>query len=99
VSRSVHVTLYEAYGRELSALLDQLLTGEVMPDRTAERLVRSVGALLRLHDRHWIDRHGRCAICWPIPRKWWRPWPKRSLCTVHTALTFFFQQLSQASTQ
>jgi hypothetical protein len=100
VSRSVHVTLYETYGQELSQLLDLLLTGEVVADRAAaERLVRVVGALLRVHDRHRIDARGRCAICWPIPRTWWRPWPKRSICTVHTALSFFLrQQPSQAPT-
>jgi hypothetical protein len=58
VSRSAHATLYKAYGRELSELLDLLLAGEVVSDRAvAERLVRFVGALLRLHDRHRLDRH------------------------------------------
>lgn len=91
--RPVHATLYEAYGRELGVLLDELLAGEVVSDRvTAERLVRAVGTLQRLHDRHRLDRHGRCAICWPMPRTWWRPWPKRSICTVHAALTFFLRQ-------
>src|SRR5262249_41641841 len=95
VSKSVHATVYEAYGRELSELLDLLLAGEVVSDRVVtERLVRCVGALLRLHDRHRLNRHGRCATCWPIPRTWCRPWPKRSICTVHAALTFFLQQQS-----
>lgn len=94
----MHTTLYEAYGRVLTQLRDELLTGEVVSQRaTVERLIRVVGALLLLHDRHRLDRHGRCAICWPIPRTWWRPWPKRSICTVHAALTFFLQhQPSQA---
>jgi len=49
VSPSVHATLYEAYRRELSELLDLLLAGEVVSNRAvAERLVRSVGALLWL---------------------------------------------------
>lgn len=97
----MHTTLYQAYGQELSELLDLLLAGEVVSDRaTAEQLVRIVGAVLLLHDRHRLDRHGRCAICWPIPRAWWRPWPKRSICTVHGALTFFLQhQPSQAPAQ
>jgi hypothetical protein len=101
VSRSAHTTLYEGYGRELSELLDLLLAGEVLSDRTtAEQLVRVVGALLRLHDRHRLDRQGRCAVCWPIPRTWWRPWPKRSLCTVHAVLSFFLpQQPSRAKAQ
>jgi hypothetical protein len=48
----------------LSELRNELLTGEVVSDRaTVERLIRSVGALLRLHDRHRIDRHGRCTVC------------------------------------
>jgi hypothetical protein len=93
VSRSVHTTLHKAHGRDLAVLLDELLAGEVVSDRvTAERLVRSVGALQRLHDRHRLDPHGRCSICWPIPRTWWRPWPKRSICTVHAVLTFFLPQ-------
>ena len=89
----MHATLYEAHGRGLLELLDLLLTGEVISDRaTVEHLVRSVGALLRLQDRHRLDERGRCAICWPIPPTWWRPWPKRSICTVHAALSFFLQQ-------
>jgi hypothetical protein len=93
VSPSVHTTLYKVYGQDLSELLDLLLAGEVVSDRaTAEQLVRVVGALLRLHARHRLDRHGRCAICWAIPRTWRRPWPKRSICTVHAALSFFLQQ-------
>ena len=98
MSGAVHVTLYKAHARELSELLDLLLAGEVVSDpAVAEHLVRVVGALLRVHDRHWLDRHGRCAVCWPIPRAWWRPWPKRSICTVHAVLSFFLpQQPSQA---
>lgn len=94
----MHTTLYEAYGRVLSELRDELLTGEVVSERaTIERLIRVVGALVLLHDRHRLDRHGRCSICWPIPRTWWRPWSKRSICTVHATLTFFLQhQPSQA---
>jgi hypothetical protein len=101
VSPSVHVTLYQAYRRELSELLDLLLAGEVVSDRaTAERLVRVVGVLLRVHERHRINARGRCAVCWPIPRTWWRPWPKRSLCTVHAALSFFLRhQPTQAPAQ
>jgi hypothetical protein len=101
VSPSVHETLYQAHGRELSELLDLLLAGEVVSDRaTAERLVKVVGAVQRVHDRHRIDTRGRCVVCWPVPRTWWRPWPKRSLCTVHAALSFFFrQQPTQAPAQ
>jgi hypothetical protein len=85
--------LYEVYGRELSELLDLLLAGEVVADRAVtERLVRSVGALAYLHERHRLDRYGRCPICWSVPRTWWRRWPKRSTCTVHTALGFYLRQ-------
>jgi hypothetical protein len=89
--------LYKAHERVLSQLQDELLTGEVVSDRaTIERLVRVVGVLLRLHDRHRLDQHGQCAICWPIPRTWWRPWPKRSICTIHAALAFFLPHSNQA---
>ncbi len=90
---SVHATLYKAHRRELTELRYQLLAGEVVPDQAVtERLVRVVGALLRVHDRHQLDPCGRCAVCWPIPRTWWWPWPKQSICTVHAALSFFLQQ-------
>lgn len=95
MSPSVHATLYQAHKRELSQLLDLLLAGEVVSDRaTAERLVKVVGAVQRVHDRHRIDARGRCAVCWPIRRTWRRPWPKRSICTVHAALSFFLPQQS-----
>lgn len=88
-------TLYRVFDEELSDLLDTVLAGEVISDRvTAERLVRSVGALVSLHGRHPIDARGRCALCWSIPRRWWRPWPQRSTCTVHAALCFFLRSPS-----
>jgi len=88
-------TLYRVFDEELSELLDIVLTGEVISDRaTAERLVRVVGALANLHSRHPIDARGRCALCWSIPRRWWRPWPLRSTCTVHAALCFFLRSPS-----
>ncbi|MGH3806762.1 MAG: hypothetical protein ACRDRU_09035 [Pseudonocardiaceae bacterium] len=93
MSLSVHATLYRVFGAELSELLDTVLAGEVVSDRaTAERLVRSVGALAYLHERHTIDKHGRCGQCWQAPRRWRRPWPKRSTCSVHAALSFFLRQ-------
>lgn len=94
MSRSVHATLYKVFDGELSELLDTVLAGEVVADRdTAERLVRTVGALVYLHGRHPIDAHGRCVLCRP-PRCWWWPWPKRSTCSVHVALSFFLRQPS-----
>ena len=103
VSRSAHTTMYQAYGRLLSELQDQLLIEEVVSDRmTIEHLIRVIGAVLLLHNRHRIDQRGRCSIYWPVPRTrtWWRPWPKRPVCTVHAALGFFLhQQSSQTPVQ
>lgn len=74
-------------------MLDLVLAGDVVADRAmAERLVRAMGALLRLQEQHGIDHRGRCAVCWTVPRRWWRPWLKRSTCTVHEALNFFLRQ-------
>ncbi len=70
VSLSVSATLHEVHGQELVELLDTVLAGEVVADRdVAERLVRSIGALVHLHQRHRLDTHGRCTVCWP--RRWW----------------------------
>lgn len=86
------MTLYRFFDDELSDLLDTVLAGEVVSDRaTAERLVRSVGALVHLHQQHPVDARGRCGVCCPV-RRWWRPWSKRSICTVHTALSFYLWQ-------
>ncbi len=91
MSRSVHATLYKVFDGELSELLDTVLAGEVVADRaTAERLIRTVGALVRLHGQHPIDAHGRCFSC-RLPRRWW-PWRRRSVCSVHVALSFFLRQ-------
>lgn len=87
----MHATLYKVFERELSELLDTVLAGEVVTDRaTAERLIRSVGALVRVHGQHPIDAHGRCCSCRP-PRRWWWPWRRRSICKVHVALSFFLR--------
>jgi hypothetical protein len=83
---------YQAYGRELAELLELMLAGDLVTDRaTAERLVRWLGALVRLQQLHCVDRHGRCLICRAIPRWWW-PWPKHVSCTVHSALSFYLRQ-------
>lgn len=93
MSLSVPATLYQVFGAELSELLDLVLAGEVVSDRaTAERLVRSVCALVYLHGRHPIDARGRCALCWQVPRRWWCPWSRRSTCSVHAALSLFLRQ-------
>ncbi len=79
--------LHETYGQELADMLALVRSGEAFSEpATAERLsVRLIGVLTRLHEGHQIDEHGRCSICWPRPRRWWRPWPQRAACTVHTA--------------
>jgi hypothetical protein len=94
VSLSVPAKLHEVYGQELAELLDTVLAGEVVTDRDiAERLVRSLGALVQLHQRHRPDTRARCAVC----DRWW-PWPpKRSTCTVHAALSFFLQSAAHAT--
>jgi hypothetical protein len=92
VSLSVSATLHQVYGQELAELLDTVLAGEVVTDRDiAERLVRSLGALVHLHQQHRLNTRGRCVICS-------RPWPlKQSACTVHAALNFFLQSAAHAT--
>lgn len=93
MSYSVHATRYRVFSDELSDVLDTVLAGDVVADRaTAERVVRSLGVVGYLHERHRIDERGRCAVCWTVPRRWWHPWPRRSTCTVYSALSFFLQQ-------
>ena len=95
--------MHEAHTRELTGLLDEIAAGDlpavVMDQATAERwLMRLIGVLVSLQQRHQVDSRGRCLICRAVPRAWWWPWPKRSTCTVHAALSFFLpQQPSQAS--
>ncbi|MGH3974242.1 MAG: hypothetical protein ACRDS9_13090 [Pseudonocardiaceae bacterium] len=86
--------LHEVYGEELTELLDLLLASTAVTDwaEVERRLVRSVAALIRLHDLHRLDERGRCSVCWPVSRHWWRPWPKRSTCTVHSTLRFYLRQ-------
>jgi hypothetical protein len=97
VSYSVHATRYRMFHDELSDLLDRVLTGEIIDDRaTAERVVRSLGVVVDLHERHRIDENGWCGVCWAVPRRWWRPWPRRSTCTVYSALDFFLRQRTEA---
>lgn len=58
--------------------------GLIVNDReTAERLIRVVGALIFLHDRHGFDEAGRCRRCRPV-RRWM--WQRRHPCIVHEAL-------------
>lgn len=82
------LALHEAYGRELANMLELIRTGEALSQpATAQRLsIRLVGVLIRLHEGHQVDQRGQCSICWPPPRRCWRPWPRRTSCTVHAAL-------------
>jgi hypothetical protein len=86
--------LHEVYGQELAVLLKQVLAGDLISDRVSveRQIVRVVGALVSLHQRHRVDERGRCLICWPLPRTWWWPWPRRSTCTVYAALGFHLRQ-------
>ena len=97
MSYSVHATRYRMFRDELSDVLDIVLTGEIIDDRaTAERVVRSLGAVAYLHERHPVDARGRSAVCWAVPRRWWRPWLGRSTCTVYSALSFFLRQPTES---
>lgn len=75
---------YRRPHEELSRLVETVLAGEVVRDRpTAERLVRFLGAVTSLHERHVIDQSGRCTMCWSPPR-WLQPWPRRRVCARST---------------
>jgi hypothetical protein len=50
---------------------------------TAERLLRIIGALAALSERHAVDRRGRCAMCRPARRLLPR---RRRDCTVYATL-------------
>lgn len=90
------VALHEAYERELSELLEAVLAGDLMSDRAAleRQVVPVVGALVWLQRRHRVDQGGKCSICRAASRAWWRLWPRRSMCTVHTALSFHLRPLT-----
>lgn len=58
-----------------------------LPDPTALYEVYSRElAWLWLQQRHRVDERGRCSACWTVCAWWW-PWPRRSTCTVYTALS------------
>lgn len=87
------LALHAAYGQELAELLEQVLAGDLVKDRPAgERLVRSLGALVLLQERHGVDEGARCLFCRAARRGWRWLWPKRTTCTVHSALGFFLRQ-------
>jgi hypothetical protein len=87
-----HPTCHRLLDKELSGLLETMLAGEVVQDRAiVERLVRFLGAAVSLHERHDVDRRGRCMRCGPR-RRWWRPWHRRHSCSVYSALRFCLGQ-------
>ncbi len=69
--------LHATYAQQLAAMLELVRSGEAFSEPAiAQRLsIRLVGVLTRLHEGHQVDDHGRCSICWPRPRRWWRPGP------------------------
>jgi predicted nicotinamide N-methyase len=74
VSYSVHTNRCRMFRDELSDVLDIVLAGEIVTDRSvAERLVRWLSVIVRLLEQDPIDEHGRCRVCWAIPRHWWHP--------------------------
>ncbi|MGH3947640.1 MAG: hypothetical protein ACRDSE_00730 [Pseudonocardiaceae bacterium] len=84
----------EAFGRELAELLDTVLAGDLVADQAVtveRRVVRTLGALASLQQRHRVDNRGRCSTCRAAHRAWW-PWPPRTTCTVHAALSFYLRQ-------
>ena len=90
-----HPTLYDAHGRELAELLDHVLAGDLASsDRVVveRQIVRVLGALMWLQQRHRVNEHGNCPTCRSPHRAWWRPWPQRTTCTVHTALSLHLRQ-------
>ena len=93
--------LYRDFDAKLSDLLevvskgDTVLASEITDRATAERLVGAVGAVVYLHEHHPIDAHGRRALCWQPPRRWWCPWPRRSICLVHVTLSMFLPRPAQ----
>jgi hypothetical protein len=85
--------LHELYGQELAELLDTVLAGDLVTDWASieRRVVRALGALVRLQQRHKVAEHSRCSICRSVPRGWWL-WPKHTTCTVHNALSSSLRQ-------
>jgi hypothetical protein len=72
----------------LDAELKELANlGWVVTDRDiAERLLRLVGVVVALRERHGFDARGRCTLCRPKQRRLAR---RRRRCTVHQALATF----------
>lgn len=87
-----HPTRYRLLDEELSSLLEIVMAGEVIGDRvTAERLVRFLGAVISLHERHMVDRYGWCGRC-AARRQWCQPWRRPHSCSVYSTLAFCLAQ-------
>ena len=87
-----HPTCYRLLDEELSSLLEIVLAGEVIADRAiAERLVRFLGAVISLHERHVVDRYGRCGRC-AARSRWCQPWRRPHSCSVYSTLAFCLTQ-------
>ncbi|MGH3940127.1 MAG: hypothetical protein ACRDTG_16135 [Pseudonocardiaceae bacterium] len=84
---------HEAYGRELAGLVDAVLAGDLVVDRVSveRQVVQALGVLMWLQQRHQVDDRSRCLVCRQARRAWW-PWPRRSACTVHAALSVHLRQ-------
>lgn len=87
-----HPTRYRLLNKELSSLLEIVLAGEVISDRAvAERLVRFLGAVISLHERHVVDRYGRCGRC-AARHRWWRPYRQSHPCSMYSTFVFCLTQ-------
>lgn len=65
MSQSVPQTLHRVFDQELTSLLDLVLAGDAVVDRaTAERLVRLLGALSRVQERHCVDNRAGVKCVW-----------------------------------
>jgi hypothetical protein len=89
-----HAAVHEAHGRDLAELLDHVLAGDLDSSGVVveRQIVRALGALMWLQQHHQVNDHGHCPTCRPRQRRSWWPWPRRSTCTVHTALSLHLRQ-------
>jgi hypothetical protein len=79
----------DTYVRELTALLERVLAGDLATDWVSveRQVVSTLGVLERLCKQHRVDEQGWCLICWEATREWWRPWRRRRACTVRAAVS------------
>lgn len=91
--------LHDSYGRELAGLLERVLAGDLATEWVdVERaVVSALAALERLYQQHQVDEQGWCLICREATREWWRPWRRRSPCTVRAAVAFHMPHAATAN--